>query len=110
MVLLWTFRFSDPKNLRFEDHQIELFSFHIVTFGKISSGLGVQNYPRWLVAFFLYSLFSKISPQSNIPNGNQRDESGDRFVFHIEDFHRGSILARYPHPFEFNLSASHLLP
>jgi len=46
---------------------------------------------------FLYSLFFKISPQWNIPNGNQRDESW-AFVFFLyrsplEEKHLGKLSA-----------------
>jgi hypothetical protein len=50
--------------------------------------------------FFLYSLFSKISPQCNIPNGNQRNESKVLICFsgrsHLEraDFGKLSSLLR----------------
>ena len=44
---------------------------------------------------FLYSLISKISPQCNIANGNQRNESKVWFVFQIEAIWKGQILARY---------------
>jgi len=47
---------------------------------------------------FLYSLFFKISPQWNIPNGNQRDESWALVFFlyrsPLEEKHLGKLSAQ----------------
>jgi hypothetical protein len=38
-------------------------------------GIEPTDTVKHIIDSFLYSPFSKISPQCNIPNGNQRDES-----------------------------------
>jgi hypothetical protein len=57
-----------------------------------------SNDSAFFVSFFLNSLISKISPQCNIPNGNQRDESKVLICFsdrsHLERADIGKLEVR----------------
>jgi len=48
------------------------------------------------MSFFPHSLFFKILPQCNIPDGNQRDESGALVCSSYWSFLRGHDLGKIP--------------